>query len=41
MFDELRLQNFCENPKTHIHHLRKCKCYARVSKHRKAMRSTF
>ena len=41
MFDELKLQNVFENSKTHIYDLCKCKCYAKVSKHRKAMCSTF
>ena len=36
-FDGLELQNVCENPKTHIQHLCKYKCYAKFSKHSKAM----
>ena len=36
MFDGLELQNVCESPKTHIQHLCKYECYARVSKHSKA-----
>ena len=36
-FDGLELQNVSQNPKAHIQHLCKYKCYARVSEHRKAM----
>ena len=30
MFHGLELENVCENPKTHIQHLHKYKCYAKV-----------
>ena len=39
MFDGLELQNVCKNPKTHIQHSYKYKCYAKASKHKKAIYS--